>query len=115
MARLRNPPKNTLHRNLPPTDKVELALQWLRENPSQTPTTAARIYHIENEKYLIQKWAREKKKDQRQAPVQYGGQNKILRDDQYAAMIRYSADQAMNGGKGATKQMMFSCAIWLRV
>jgi len=115
MARLRNPPKNTLYRNLPPTDKVELALQWLRENPSQTPTTAARIYHIENEKYLIQKWAREKKKDQRQEPVQHGGQNKILRDDQYAAMIRYSADQAMNGRKGATKQMMYSCAMWLRV
>jgi hypothetical protein len=30
-------------------------------------------------------------------------------------MIRYSVDHAMNSGKGAIKQMMFSCAMWLRV
>jgi hypothetical protein len=115
MARLHNPPKNTLHQNLPSTDKVELALQWLRANPSQSPTAAARIYHIENEKSLQQKWRREKEKNQRIEPMQRGGQNKILRPDQHAAIIRYSADYAINGGKGATKQMMYNCAMWLRV
>jgi hypothetical protein len=30
-------------------------------------------------------------------------------------MIRYAADQAMDRGKGATKQMMYNCAMWLRV
>ena len=30
-------------------------------------------------------------------------------------MIRYSAQHALNGGKGATKQMMYNCAMWFRV
>ena len=29
-------------------------------------------------------------------------------------MILYAVDQATNGGKGATKQMMYNCAMWLR-
>jgi hypothetical protein len=28
---------------------MKLALQWLRENPTENPTTAARLYHIEKE------------------------------------------------------------------
>jgi len=44
-----------------------------------------------------------------------GGQNKILRPDQHAAMIQYAVSHAINGGKGATKQMMYNCAMWLRV
>jgi len=44
-----------------------------------------------------------------------GGHNKILRPDQHQALIRYAVDQATNGGKGATKQMMYNCAMWLRV
>src|SRR2546421_1573425 len=47
-------------------------------------------------------------------PKKKGGQNKILRPDQHQAMIRYAVDQATNGGKGATKQMMYNCAMWLR-
>ena len=114
MARLRNPPKDTLHYNVLDKDKTRQAIEWLRKNPSQTATAAARIFHIKKEKSLIKKWTREKEKMERKKPVQYGGQNKILRPDQYAAMIQYSADQAMNGGKGAIKQMMYSCAMWLR-
>src|SRR2546423_15033355 len=48
-------------------------------------------------------------------PKKKGGQNKILRPDQHQAMIRYAVDQATNGGKGATKQMMYNWAMWLRV
>jgi hypothetical protein len=46
--------------------------------------------------------------------VQHGGQNKILRPEQHDALIRYAADQAMDRGKGVTKQMMYNCAMWLR-
>jgi hypothetical protein len=52
MARLLNAPTNTLHRDLPEKDKTRLALEWLRDNPSETAYTAARIYHIKNEKSL---------------------------------------------------------------
>jgi hypothetical protein len=44
-----------------------------------------------------------------------GGQNKILRSDQHRALIQYAVDQATDGGRGATKQMMYNCAMWLRV
>jgi hypothetical protein len=30
-------------------------------------------------------------------------------------MIQYVVSQAIDGGKGATKQMMYNCAMWLRV
>ena len=30
-------------------------------------------------------------------------------------MIQYAVDQTTNGDKGATKQMMYNCAMWLRV
>ena len=44
-----------------------------------------------------------------------GGHNKILRPEQHQALIQYAVDQATNGGKGATKQMLYNCAMWLRV
>jgi len=49
MARLVTAPKNTLHRDLPAKDKLQLALQFLRKHPKETPTTAARLYKIEKE------------------------------------------------------------------
>ena len=44
-----------------------------------------------------------------------GGHNKILRPEQHQALIQYAVDQATNGGKEATKQMLYNCAMWLRV
>jgi hypothetical protein len=44
-----------------------------------------------------------------------GGHNKILRPEQYQAIIRYAIDQAINGGKGATKQMLYNYIIWLYI
>jgi hypothetical protein len=114
MARLRNPPKDTLRHNLLDHDKTRLALEWLQENPSQKPTAAARIFNIKDEKDLQQKWRRTREKIVRKKPVQHGGQNKILRPEQHKAMIQYSIDHATGGGKGATKQMMYNCAMWLR-
>jgi len=59
-------------------------------------------------------WSRERKRMQDRM-LKYGGQNKIFCLDQHQDMIRYAADQATNGGKGATKQMLYNCAMWLRV
>ena len=114
MARLRNAPKNTLLRDLPSKDKMKQAIQWLRENPDEAPTTAARIYNIKKEKSVIKAWQRERKRIKSDRP-KHGGQNKILKPEQHNAMIRYAVDQATNGGKGATKQMMYNCAMWLHV
>ena len=110
MAHLSNIPTNTIHSTLPEKDKTRLALEWLRENPSETATTAARIYHIEKPNSLSRTWKRERTR----GTVQRGGQNKILQPEQHTAMILYAVDQATNGGKGATKQMMYNCAMWLR-
>ena len=114
MARLRNAPKNTLLRDLPDKDKIKLAIQWLYENPDESPTAAACCYNITKEKTLIKAWQREKKRVKNGRP-QWGGQNKILRPEQHNAIIQYAVSQAIDGGKGATKQMMYNCAMWLRV
>ena len=111
MARLRHPAKDTLLRDLPTKDKMKLALNFLRKNLTEKPSTAARLYHIKEEDSVRKTWLRERNKKD----TVKGGHNKILRPDQHEALIRYAADQAMNGGKGATKQMMYNCAMWLRV
>ena len=80
MARLSSLPKNTLQRDLPEKDKLQLALQFLRQNPNKKPITAARLYNIKNKGTVQRTWLREKKglgKKKR------GGQNKILRLDQH--------------------------------
>jgi hypothetical protein len=115
MARLHSALNDTLHRDLPAKEKMKLALEWLRGNPTESPTTAARIYHIEKEDSVLRAWNREKKKGLQLGTPTHGGHNKILRPEQHQAMIRYAADQATNGGRGATKQMMYNCAMWLRV
>src|SRR5439155_9129932 len=87
--------------------------EFLHENPNETPTTAARLFHLKKEDSVRKAWLRAKRKGPE--PKKKGGQNKILRPDQHQAMIRYAVDQATNGGKGATKQMMYNCAMWPRV
>jgi hypothetical protein len=93
---------------------MKQAIQWLRENPDESPTVAARIHNIQKEKSVQRAWQREKKRIEK-GKLQWGGHNKILRPEMHNAMIRYAVEQAANGGKGATKQMMFNCAMWLRV
>ena len=103
-------PRATLQRDLPLNDRFKLALQWLRDNPTESATTAARCFYITKEDSLRKAWLREKKGKKNK-----GGQNKILSPDQHDAVIRYAVDQATNGGKGATKQMMYNCIMYLRV
>ena len=110
MARLSSLPNTTLQSNLPIKNRLALALQFLRENPDEKPATAARLYKIEKEGTVRQAWVRERK---RKNSVTHGGHNKILRSNQHQALIKYAVDQATNGGKGATKQIMYNCAMWL--
>ncbi|KAN0098739.1 hypothetical protein V8E51_014402 [Hyaloscypha variabilis] len=44
----------------------------------------------------------------------HSGQNKILSLEQEKALIRYAANQCLNRGKGATKQIMYNYAIFFR-
>jgi len=59
MARLQNLPNNARLRDLPDKDKIHHALQWLRENPEERPTAAARIYGIKKEGTLRTAWSRD--------------------------------------------------------
>jgi hypothetical protein len=111
MARLAQLPRNTLQRNLPEKDKLQQALEFLRENPTEEPTPIARLFNLKKPGTLQKAWIHEqrglgKKKNE--------GQNKILRPNQHQALIQYCIDQAINGGKGATKQMMYNCAMYFR-
>jgi hypothetical protein len=69
------------------------------------PSTAARIYKIQKEDSVRKAWKRERKRMEI-GKLKHGGQNKILKLEQHNAIIRYAVDQATNGDKGATKQMM---------
>jgi hypothetical protein len=113
MARLSNLPKNTLLRDMPERDKLREAIQFLKANPEETPATAARACCVRNEDTVRKAWQRERKK-MGTAGSQWGGHNKILRPDQHTALIQYAVSHAINGGKGATKQMMYNCAMWMR-
>jgi hypothetical protein len=115
MARLAHPPQNNNPQKLPDHEKIKLAIQWLREHPDEKSTTAARLWHITNEDSVRKAWLRDKKRGNKDAIRVGGASQKILRIDQHQALVRYAVDQATNGGKGATKQMMYNCAMWLRV
>jgi hypothetical protein len=98
---------------MPEKDKLREAIQFLKANPEETPATAARACCVRNEDIVKKAWQRERKK-MGTVSGQWGGHNKILRPDQYEALIQYAVSHAINGGKGATKQMMYNCAMWIR-
>ena len=77
MARLCAPPQKTLQRDLPLKDRIKLALDFLRENPYEKPSTVARLYYIKKEDIVRKAWLREKNRKE----TVNGGQNKILRPD----------------------------------
>jgi hypothetical protein len=62
MARLAHPLKSTLLRDLPNRDKMKLALDFLRENPHEKPSTAAHLYHIKKEDTVRKAWLRVRNK-----------------------------------------------------
>ena len=87
---------------------MRLALQWLRENPTETATTAARCHSLANEHGVQQAWRREKKKNERRKKSAAGGHNRIFGPDQHQALIQYAADHqcGIEGiGHGADAQI----------
>jgi hypothetical protein len=65
MARLSNLPNNTLLRDMPEKDKLRKAIQFLKENPGEPPTTAVRACGVKSEDAVRKAWRREKKKMER--------------------------------------------------
>ena len=96
-------------------DKLKEALAWLREmsvhSPKDaSPTSAARIYYIDNPNTVRNAWYREKKRGS--PPSVRGGHNKILSKAQHEAIIQYARDQGRE--LGATKSMLFAAICHLK-
>ena len=65
MARLSNLPNNTLLRDMPEKDKLREAIQFLKENPGEPPTTATYACGVKSKDAIRKAWRREKKKIER--------------------------------------------------
>src|SRR5271168_130121 len=113
---------NEYLRDLPDRERMRRAIQWLRANPSESPTQAARMhFHLDLPKHEASvrvAWARDKKKRQKQSEggevaKKSGGQNRILSDAQSQAVVQYAREQAEHG-LGATKKMVFAAIAHLK-
>jgi hypothetical protein len=62
MARLSILPINALLRDILEKDKLRKAIQFLKENPKESPTTAIRAYGIRSEDAVRKAWRRERKR-----------------------------------------------------
>ena len=111
MARINTLPKTVLIRDLPLPDRVDLALQWLRDTPNETPSTAARVHSIQNTRLIQQALRREKKRGVGRVEIKKGAPT-LLRVDEEQALIQYAIDMAV--GMGATKKMMLLAINYLR-
>jgi hypothetical protein len=112
------PPRGTVESKLPEHDKLQLALQFLRDNPDEDPRTPARIWKLKKPGTLQKKWKRERKRMEQLKlgmVVQHSGHNKILNTEQERALIQYATNHCLEGRRGATKQMMYNCAMFFRV
>jgi hypothetical protein len=56
MARLQNAPKNVLLRDLPEKDKLHEAIQFLKDNPDESPATAVCTCGVKNEDIVRKTW-----------------------------------------------------------
>jgi hypothetical protein len=65
---------------MPEKDKLRKAIQFLKENPEESPTTATRACSVQSEDAVRKAWRRERKRIEK-GKAQWGGQNKILRPD----------------------------------
>jgi hypothetical protein len=48
MAQILSTPQNCNPQKLPEHDRIQLALQWLHENLTETAAVAAKIYHVKD-------------------------------------------------------------------
>src|SRR5271163_3383002 len=80
------------------------AIAFKHEHPEETATTAARIYHV-NDETVRTTLLREK---QREGPApKHGGHNKILSEVQVKAIYKYIEDSYLSG-YSVTKAMVFA-------
>jgi hypothetical protein len=87
---------------------------WALEHPEETPTTAARIYHVKEDS--IRKVVLRSRKKQRNSEGRYnshGGNNKILNEAQEEAIRQYCYEQ-WEMGLGASHAMVFAAICHLR-
>jgi hypothetical protein len=80
------------------------AIAFKHEHPEETATTAAQIYHVNNE--TVQTTLLREKK-QREGPVpKHGGHNKILSEVQVEVIYKYIEDLYLSR-YGVTKAMVY--------
>jgi hypothetical protein len=85
------------------------AKEWLRENPTESAVTAARIYKI-NVVTLRSSISQDKSAT---TIKKIGGQNKVLTKAQTEAIKQWIRNQCEQG-LGATKKMTFAAICYLR-
>jgi hypothetical protein len=82
------------------------AIAFKHEHPEETATTAARIYHVNDE--TVRTTLLRKKQREGPAPApKHGGHNKILSEVQVDAIYKYIEDSYLSR-YGATKAMVFA-------
>ena len=62
MARLASTLRNSHPKDLLDNQRMQLALQWLRDNPRESATVAARLYFIKKEDSVRKVWLRVRKR-----------------------------------------------------
>jgi hypothetical protein len=74
------------------------------------------LHFVKNKKSFFIAQAKAKKKlAKRQKPfknLSSSGQNKILKDWQHKAVVKYATDCVTNRGKGAARQIMFNAIVF---
>jgi ABC-type nitrate/sulfonate/bicarbonate transport system substrate-binding protein len=71
--------------------RLQNAAEWSLQNPKESVTAAARIYHVKDNsvRVKLQRMAHQKK--------HVGGQNRVLSDEQSAAVLQYMRDKLNEG------------------
>jgi transposase len=113
MARISSLLQNCDIQKLPNRDRIQLALQFLHDNPTESVSVAAKIYHVKEDS--VRTARRREQKRAARPKAQRGGQNKILSESQHAAVLEYVASCAAEGaGQGASKQMLYQVICYLK-
>ncbi|EKD20232.1 hypothetical protein MBM_02184 [Drepanopeziza brunnea f. sp. 'multigermtubi' MB_m1] len=110
-GRTESPARSSQHK------RIQLAFEWLLENPSETPLTASRIHMIEKPDTLKRRWNRYQAKQARlkEGKALQVERLMVLSAAQHKAVLIYAANQATKGGKGATKRMLYRCICYLKI
>jgi hypothetical protein len=99
--------QSTSHIDNAQPSSMDLALEFLRDNPSEKMTAAARIYKV-NVNSLRSIISRAQK-----SKTTHGGHNRILSEIQIKAIYKYVEDSYYSG-YGASRSMVFKAISHLR-